>query len=583
MTYTHKLARRLAISRRLGTSTAFALLAACAGDSTAPEAPANPTAPSGPTSPNAPLGFRVLPGAVTVEVDQRVRFRGEIRTSRDGRRTATLRWEATGGTITPDGTFSAGRTGTYKVIGRSRFHRPDTSVVIVVPRQPKVERVRISPRTPEVPSGRKRTFTAVGKLHDGTHTAIRVNWSATGGSITQGGVYVAGDEPGTYRVIAKSLRDGRADTIPVLVRRRPKDRTAAPVATHIVLRPSSVTLAPASGVQFAAFGRTESGDSVAVDVTFKATGGTISETGLYTAGPTPGTYRVIASTDKVADTSLVTLASTSGGGTPDPEPSPEPPPPGGGTLPGVPFGHFKEPAPGSRLRTGGDLVVPMGELDKLPGIKSRGGQVIVNVVGGGKCSLDAGGQWRMDLWQQCWYRNLTPALRTRMLAYADSAVVVGTYLIDEPNLVKRWGVITPAQVCDMARFARRELPGIPVIVRASALWIGSCDAIDAVWSQYGSRRGMTVDQYREEQFAASKAHGYAQVFSLNALNDDGAGTDMTPQQVMNYGTALMVPGICGFYLWEYNVSWSERADIRAALDSLGRLAATLPRRSCARP
>jgi hypothetical protein len=585
MTYTHKLARRLAISRKLGLSTAFALLAACAGDSTAPEAPGDSNAPSAPASPSAPLGFRVLPSAVTLEVDQSVRFRGELRTSRTGLRMPPMRWEATGGTITTDGTFSARRPGTYKVIGRSRIHRPDTSVVVVVPRQPKVERLLVTPRTPEVVMGRKRTFTAVGRLHDGTNTAIRVNWSATGGTISQAGIYEAGDTAGTYQVVARSLRGGHADTIKVAVRKRPKEREA--VATRIVLRPSTATLAPSSSLQLVAFGRTDSGDSVAVDVTFKASGGTISETGLYTAGQTTGAFHVIATADELADTSAITLASTSGGDTPEPEPSPSPSPApqipsGGGTLSGIPFGHFKEPKPGSYLRSGGYLIVPQGQLDQLPAIKTRGGQVVVNVVGGGKCALDASGQFQMSLWQACWRLNITAQNRTRILAYADSGVVVGTYLIDEPNLLKRWGTITPQQVCQMAQFARADLPGIPVLVRAAATWLGTCAAIDAAWSQYGSRRGVSAEEYRDEHLAAAKARGYQLVFSLNALNDDGAGTAMTPTQVVNYGTALMVPGVCAFFVWEYASTWSERPEIRAALDSLGRIAATLPRRECRR-
>jgi hypothetical protein len=597
MTYTYKLARRLAISRKSGLSAACALLAACGGDTTAPEAPAvlsTPSAPYVPPTPPVPLGFNVLPSAVTVEVDQSVRFRAELRSGHAGLRMPSLRWETSGGTITSDGLFVASRPGTYRVIGRSRIHRPDTSVVIVVPRQPTVERIRVSPQTLRIVRGRKRTFTAVGRLPDGTHTAIRVHWSSTGGTISRAGVYLAGDTPGTYRVIARSLRGGHADTIPVVIRRGRQEREAA--ASRIILRPSSATLASRSSLQFAAFGRAEDGDSIAVDVTFEATGGTVTETGLYTAGRTPGTYRVIASAGHLADTSVITLASTSGGGTPGPAPSPVPEPnpapepspaPQPGPMPdptsgGVPFGHFKEPAPGSPLRTGGDLVVPMGELDKLQLTKARGGQVIVNVVGGGKCSLDASGQWRMDLWQACWRRNLPSALRTKMLAYADSGVVVGTYLIDEPNLVKRWGNISRAEVCEMAHFARTELPGIPVIVRAAPSWLGECAAIDAGWAQYGSRRGVSVEAYREEHLAAARALGYGLVVSLNALNDDGSGTDMTPAQVKDYGTSLMVPGICLFFVWEYNVAWSERPEIRTALDSLARIAATLPRRSCAR-
>lgn len=580
MTYTHKLARRLAISRALSLSTAVALVVACAGDTTAPEAPTDPNAPSAPPSPSGALGFRVLPNSITIEVEQRVRFRGQFSAGRGGIRTPPTRWRASGGTITTDGTFSAPSPGTYRVVGRSLLHRPDTSVVVVVPRQPQVQRVRVTPRTPELYSGRTRTFTAVGRLPDGTNTAIHVNWSATGGTIDAAGTYTAGDSAGTYQVIARSLRGGHTDTIPVTVRKGPKSERK--VATRIVLRPSTATLAPSSSLQFAAFGRTESGDSIAVSVTFHATGGTISESGLYTAGQIPGSFRVFATADKLADTSVVTLAETSGGGTPGPAPTPDPTPAPGGGVGGIPFGHFQEPRPGSTFRSGGDLVVPRGELDKLPAIRERGGRVVVNVVGGGKCALDASGQWRMDLWQACWKTHLTSARRQRMLAYADSGTVVGTYLIDEPNLVKRWGTITPAQVCEMARFARAELPGIPVLVRAAPEWLGECSAIDAGWAQYGSRRNQAVTSYRDEHLSAARQRGYALVFSLNGLNDDGYGTDMTPSQVLNYGTALLVPGVCAFFVWEYATSWSDRPEIRAALDSLGRLAATMPRRECRR-
>jgi hypothetical protein len=572
MTYTYKISRRLAISRKLVTPTALVLLVACSGDATAPEAPTDPTSPSAPTSP-AELGIRVLPRSVTAEVDQRIRFRGEPHSNRKGLRLLPLKWESTGGSITPDGVFMASRPGTYRIIGRSRYHRPDTSLIVVVPKQPKVERVRVTPRRIELAHRTKRAFTAVGRLKDGSHTAIRVNWSATGGAISEAGVYVAGDQEGTFRIVAKSLRGGLTDTIPVVIRKGPKDRALE--AMRVVLRPSSAALTPSSTLQFAAFGRTESGDSIAVDVAFEADGGTITGGGLYTAGPTTGTYRVIARADKLADTSIVTLARTSGGGTLEPTPAPAP-----GS--GIPFGHFKEPRPGSVLRSGGDLVVPMGQLDKLPETAARGGRVVVNVVGGGSCAKDGSGQFQMDLWRACWSRNLTATRRNQLLAYRDSGVVVGNYLIDEPNLVKRWGTITPAMVCQMAGFARTELPGIPVIVRTAPSWLGACPAIDAGWAQYGSRRGVEVNTYREQHLADARRLGYSLVFSLNGLNDDGYGTDMTPAQVLHYGTSLMVPGACAFFVWEYSTAWSERPEIRTALDSLGRIAATLPRRECRR-
>src|SRR5262249_24418906 len=67
---------------------------------------------------------------------------------------------------------------------------------------------------------------------------------------------------------------------------------------------------------FAATCLTSSGGSVAVSVTWSATGGTISSSGKYTAGNKTGTFRVIAkqSGGSLADTAAVTITSSGGGG-----------------------------------------------------------------------------------------------------------------------------------------------------------------------------------------------------------------------------------------------------------------------------
>jgi hypothetical protein len=299
---------------------------------------------------------------------------------------------------------------------------------------------------------------------------------------------------------------------------------------------------------------------------WSSTRGSVTSGGRYTAPAVAGPDRVVFRHNGFADTTTIAVGST-----------------GGGTVAGIPFGHFKEPAPGAPLRSGGDVIVPQGQLANLPAIKARNGRVIVNVVGGGKCSLDAAGQWQMALWQACWKRNLTAANRDTVLAYAASGTVVGDYLIDEPNLVNRWGTIKPSDVCAMATFARTELPGVPVIVRAAPEWLGTCTSIDAAWAQYGSRRGVPATDYRDAHLSAAAVRGYALVFSLNGLNDDAAGTAMTPAQVTEYGTALLAGKPCLFMVWEYATTWSERPDIKPALDSLGRLAATLPATSCRRP
>ena len=91
MTYTFKLARRLAMSRDLSMVSALLLLASCAGDSTGPETTTTTNQPA------SDFAVRLIPRTVTIETNQKIRFRGQILRGRE--RTTTLAWSATGGTI----------------------------------------------------------------------------------------------------------------------------------------------------------------------------------------------------------------------------------------------------------------------------------------------------------------------------------------------------------------------------------------------------------------------------------------------------------------------------------------------------
>lgn len=606
MTYTYKISRRLAISRRFVTPTALALVAACAGDTTAPEGTGDPHTPSAPTSPTAPLGFRVMPGSITVEVNQQVRFRGELRSAREGVRVPPLRWEATGGTITPDGVFTAGRAGTYRVIGRNRIHRPDTSVVVVVPRQPRVERVRVTPRTPELDPGAKRTFSAVGRLPDGTHTALRVNWSATGGSISTAGVYVAGDEPGTYRVVAKSLRGGLTDTIPVLIRGRSKRHA---VATRLVLRPASVTLATTTTQQFAAFGRTETGDSVAVDVSFEATGGSITETGLYTAGPTAGSFRIIARADQLSDTSVVTVAQTSGGGTPapapDPSPLPDPTPEPSGT--GIPMSLS------ALLASGREPMAYTASLDsytasnivaRLATARQKKLRVLMNMTGGSHDQYKTDGVFDYSKWKAKMDSYNTPTIRAAVAAAIADGTIIGNSVMDEPanhTPKNSWGPVgtmTKERVDGMCKYVQDMFPGLPVgVVHDHRLLdpTKNYQHCDFLLSQYRMAKG-DVREFRDGGLAFARQSGIAIAFSLNVIHGGEPGTDcekwgddpngvlcpMTAEQVRSWGVTLGSAG-CALNMWRYEQAYFDKPEIQRALYELAGSLAKLPAKSCRRP
>ncbi len=82
----------------------------------------------------------------------------------------------------------------------------------------------------------------------------------------------------------------------------------APTLAKVILTPASASLVSSGTQKFAAYGRNSVGDSVAVTVTYAATGGTISSTGLYTAGSTGGTFRVVAAASGISDTSTVSVS-----------------------------------------------------------------------------------------------------------------------------------------------------------------------------------------------------------------------------------------------------------------------------------
>ena len=96
------------------------------------------------------------------------------------------------------------------------------------------------------------------------------------------------------------IRDALARLTPVVAVLSCETPAAIPVApdqplTLIAVVPDSLTLDPAQQAKFAAYGRSASGDSVAVTVSWSATGGSITPQGTFTADTTSGDFLVSAS------------------------------------------------------------------------------------------------------------------------------------------------------------------------------------------------------------------------------------------------------------------------------------------------
>ena len=217
-----------------------------------------------------------------------------------------------GGTIDQSGVFTAGTvSGTFTNTVRARIGSgcgaPTASAtVVVVPAS--LATITVTPSSPSLATGATQEFTAVGKdAHDNV-VAITPTWSVVngGGTINSGsGVFTAGSTAGSYANTVKATSGAISGTASVTV-------TAGALAS-IAISPTSTTLAPNGTQQFTVTGKDADNNVVPVTPSWSvvAGGGTISNSGLFTAGTTAGTYTntVVATSGTLAAVATVTVSA----------------------------------------------------------------------------------------------------------------------------------------------------------------------------------------------------------------------------------------------------------------------------------
>jgi len=139
---------------------------------------------------------------------------------------------------------------------------------------------------------------------------------------------------------------------------------------QILVSPNAILLFPTQSQQFAAYARTAAGDSTTVAVTWSATAGTISPSGLYTPGPAGGVYEVRATATQGGPSGVASVTVSDG------------PPPSSGSWPNEPAGF--------------SLISDYGFGDVIPvtndpiALGSSGWQAQWNTAGNGTLIADAG-------------------------------------------------------------------------------------------------------------------------------------------------------------------------------------------------
>jgi hypothetical protein len=259
---------------------------------------------------------------------------------------------------------------------------------------------------------------------------------------------------------------------------------------------------------------------------------------------------------------------------------------------GIPFGLYNMPT----TLIGGDFNAKMTNarlwlpqltrptnimLSELSAIKSRGGKVILNLVGGHPNYLDANGRFSMTKWKQ----RVDAFKSIKFGSYVRDGTVIAHHVIDEPNDPSNWGgvPIPPATVEEMARYSKQLWPNMPTVARVEssylAKWTGSYVYLDGAWAQWVARKG-DPGEFITRNVADAKRKGLSLITGLNILKGDFR-EPLSPSLIKSAGSALLTSFYpCAFISWQYDVEYLASPGVRDALRFLRAKALNRPYKSC---
>ena len=223
----------------------------------------------------ATVAVTISPGSASLSTGGSQQFTAAV----SGSSNTAVTWSATAGAISANGLYTApSAVGTYTVTATSAADATKSASANVTVSAAPVVAVTISPVSASMLSSGTQQFTAT--VTGSSNTAV--NWSATAGTISTGGMYTAPAAAGSYTVKATSAADATKSASATVT-------VSAPVVA-VSLSPGSASLSTNATQQFTA---TVTGSSNTA-VTWSASGGTISTGGLYTAPSGAGTFTVTA-------------------------------------------------------------------------------------------------------------------------------------------------------------------------------------------------------------------------------------------------------------------------------------------------
>jgi len=357
----------------------------------------------------------------------------------------------------------------------------------------------------------------------------------------------------------------------------------------------------------------------AVSVSWRATGGAITPQGLYTAGPSAGSFRVSAVEGSNRAVVTVTVAAPPSPVAAPPSPvTPAPsaraaaPPITGVPRVGIPFGAFGIRR--TQAADGGDeaftLIIgaqtPRDVASQIQSARARGKKLILAMAGGAHRQYLTDGVFDMDKWMRRMREYDTQQIRDAIAGGVADGTVVGNSVMDEPNNTSpdnSWGpkgTMNKARVDSMCAYVKQIFPTLPtgVVHDYRAFDPRHTYAVcDFVVSQYSERRG-PVTAYRDAALEFARENGVAIAFSMNILDGGsrvpgcpvpetgGRGTfrancRMRPDQIRSYGMVLGPAG-CAFTMWRFDNAFMALPENRQAFHDLAAAFAKIPAKPCRR-
>jgi hypothetical protein len=250
----------------------------------------------------------------------------------------------------------------------------------------------------------------------------------------------------------------------------------------------------------------------------------------------------------------------------------------------LPFGVFQAPAGSYSTRWTGSIyrADPTTLVSRLADARTEGLRSVVNLARPARVK-NADGTFNFTKWK-------AEVDRYRPLAlgqYVTAKTFYAHALVDAPNCASCWGgkSIPWETVEAMAKYSKSIWPALPTVARVAPSLLAKASFtwryLDAGWDTYNTRQG-DLRTYLASETKAASAEGLGFMVGLNLLDASGVKTaPMTASQIMQLGTiAAKSSGVCALVGWQYDKAYVGQASVRAALDSVAKVAKTRSVASC---